>query len=57
MKIRKIVFTRETVFGESDRIAARPVSHAVAIAVVENPCAGRVDRHAFREQGQHLVVR
>jgi len=41
MKIRKIVFTRETVFGESDRIAARPVSHAVAIAVVENPCAGR----------------
>jgi hypothetical protein len=41
MKIRKIVLTRETVFAEGDRLAARPVSPAVALAVIENPFAGR----------------
>jgi amino acid synthesis protein len=41
MKIRKIVVTRETVYAEGDRVAARPVAHAVALAVIENPFAGR----------------
>jgi hypothetical protein len=41
MEIRKIVLTRETVYAEAGRKSARAVNHAVAIAVVENPCAGR----------------
>jgi hypothetical protein len=41
MKIRKIVLTRETIYAEVDRTVSRPVNHAVAIAVIENPFAGR----------------
>ncbi len=41
MEIRKIALTRETVFAEGGRKAARPANHAVAIAVIENPFAGR----------------
>ena len=41
MDIRKIVLTRETVFAEAGHKAARPINRAVAIAVIENPCAGR----------------
>jgi hypothetical protein len=41
MKIRKIIVTKETAFGEASRVAARPVTHAVALAVIENPFAGR----------------
>lgn len=41
MKVRKIVMTRETTYAEGEHMAARPVNHAVAIAVVENPFAGR----------------
>jgi len=41
MKIRKIIVTRETVFGEGNRVAAKPVNHAVGLAVIENPFAGR----------------
>ena len=41
MEIRKIVYTRETVFGEGGGKAARPVNRAVALAVIENPFAGR----------------
>jgi hypothetical protein len=41
MKIRKIIVTKETAFGEANRVAARPVTHAVALAVIENPFAGR----------------
>jgi hypothetical protein len=41
MKIRKIIVTRETVFGEGNRVAAKPVTHAVGLAVIENPFAGR----------------
>ena len=50
MKIRKIVVTRETVYAEGDRVAARPVAHAVALAVIENPFAGR-----YVEDLQELV--
>lgn len=41
MEIRKIVLTRETVYADGGRIAPRPVNRAVAIAVIENPYAGR----------------
>ena len=41
MKIRKTILTRETVFAEGNRVASRPVTHAVALAVIENPFAGR----------------
>ena len=41
MKIRKIVLTRETIYAELGHAVSRPVNHAVAIAVIENPFAGR----------------
>ncbi len=41
MQIRKVVLTRETVYSEGGRKAEHPASHAVAIAVIENPFAGR----------------
>jgi hypothetical protein len=41
MEIRKIVMLREAVYADGGRKAARPASHAVAIAVLENPFAGR----------------
>ena len=41
MNIRKIVLTKETMFAEGNRIAAKPVTRAVALAVIENPFAGR----------------
>jgi Amino acid synthesis len=41
MEIRKIVMLRETVYAEGGRKAAQPASHAVAMAVLENPFAGR----------------
>jgi len=41
VEIRKTVLTRETIYGEGGRIAVRPVNRVVAIAVIENPYAGR----------------
>ena len=41
-EIRKIVVSRETVFSELRVAGPRPVTRAVAIAVIANPCAGRV---------------
>jgi hypothetical protein len=41
MEIRKIVMTREALYAESGRKPERPAAHAVAIAVLENPFAGR----------------
>jgi hypothetical protein len=41
MEIRKIVLTRETIYAEGSRIAARPINRAVALAVIGNPYAGR----------------
>ena len=42
MEIRKIVMTREAVYVDGGRKAPRPATHAVAIAVLENPFAGRL---------------
>ena len=41
MEIRKIVMLREALYAESGRKATQPATHAVAIAVLENPFAGR----------------
>src|SRR5688572_1530902 len=41
MEIRKIVMLRETLYADGGRKAAQPASHAVAIAVLENPFVGR----------------
>ena len=39
--IRKLVTLREVVFSELGREAPRPIVHAVGIAVIRNPFAGR----------------
>ena len=41
LDIRKIVTTREAVFSELGRAAARPVIRAVGLAVIRNPFAGK----------------
>lgn len=41
MEIRKVIMTRETIYSESGHQAIRPINRAVAIAVIENPFAGR----------------
>ena len=40
MNIRKLVMTKETIFGDGGKAAAQPVTRAVALAVLENPFAG-----------------
>lgn len=41
MKIRKIVMARETTFPSDGAAGAKPASQAVALAVIENPYAGK----------------
>jgi hypothetical protein len=41
VEIRKIIMTRETIFSELGVAAPRPVVHAVGMAVILNPFAGR----------------
>lgn len=41
LQIRKTVVSRETVFSESERPAARPVVRVAGLAVIRNPFAGR----------------
>ena len=59
MQIRKIVLTRETVYADGGRIASRPGKHAVAMAVMENPFAGRFveDLSPMFEMGAELGER
>ena len=40
MELRKTSLIRETVFGEAGRAADRPITRAVAMAVIRNPFAG-----------------
>jgi hypothetical protein len=40
MNLRKLTITKETIFGEAGKAAARPITRAVALAVLENPFAG-----------------
>jgi len=41
MNLRKISLTKETILAEAGRAAARPITRAVAVAVIANPFAGR----------------
>ncbi|MGE5639613.1 MAG: amino acid synthesis family protein [Clostridia bacterium] len=41
LEIRKIVVVQERTFSELGRHAARPIARAAALAVIENPFAGR----------------
>jgi hypothetical protein len=40
MNIRKLIMTKETIFGDAGKAVAQPVTRAVALAVLENPYAG-----------------
>lgn len=59
MEIRKTVLTRETIYAEGGRKSGRPINRAVAIAVIENPCAGRFveDLSALFDMGGELGER
>ncbi|MSO84701.1 MAG: amino acid synthesis family protein [Rhodospirillales bacterium] len=41
MDIRKTVMIKETIFADGAGHACKPITRAVALAVVRNPCAGR----------------
>lgn len=41
LEIRKTVLSRETVFSELERQAARPIVRVAGLAVIRNPFAGR----------------
>lgn len=56
MKVRKISLTRETVFAEAYAPAAQAITRATAIAVIQNPFAGRFvdDLSPLFTQGEEL---
>ncbi|MEA2855569.1 MAG: Amino acid synthesis [Rhodospirillaceae bacterium] len=56
MATRKLHFVKEIIFAEAGRAAPRPVSRIAAIAVIDNPLGGRVERDlsAFRYIGLKL---
>jgi hypothetical protein len=41
MEIRRLLVTKDVVFSEAGRKAPRPITRAIGIAVIANPCAGR----------------
>ncbi|MGH7248067.1 MAG: amino acid synthesis family protein, partial [Pseudomonadota bacterium] len=41
MAVRKVCFTRETIFSDAGKTTVRPITRAFAIAVIHNPFAGR----------------
>ena len=41
MKIRRLVVSKDTVFGEAGRPSTRAVTRAIAVAVIDNPNAGK----------------
>ena len=56
MKVRKISLTKETVFAEAYAPAAQAITRAIAIAVIQNPFAGRFveDLSPLFAQGEEL---
>lgn len=56
MKVRKISLTKETVFAEAYAPAAQAITRAIAIAVIQNPFAGRFveDLSSLFAQGEEL---
>lgn len=41
MAVRKVSFTKETTFADNGKTTQHPVTRAVALAVIDNPFAGR----------------
>jgi hypothetical protein len=41
MNLRKLILTKETIFADFGKPTAQPITRAFALAVVENPFAGR----------------
>lgn len=50
MRIRKLMTLVEEILEDGGRAAARPIKKVAAVAVIENPCAGR-----FVEDLQELI--
>ncbi|HEY7243120.1 MAG TPA: amino acid synthesis family protein [Xanthobacteraceae bacterium] len=40
MNLRKLAITKEIIFSDAGRVTTRPITRAVALAVLENPFAG-----------------
>ena len=41
MEIRRLLVTKDVVYSEAGRNAPRPITRAIALAVIHNPFAGR----------------
>jgi len=41
MAVRKVSFTKETAFSDAGNATERPITRALAVAVIDNPFAGR----------------
>jgi hypothetical protein len=41
MEIRRLLVTKDVVYSEAGRSAPRPITRAIALAVIHNPFAGR----------------
>ena len=41
MKLRRLVITKDVVYAEAGKEAPRPITRAIALAVIANPFAGR----------------
>lgn len=41
MELRRLLLTKDVVYSEAGKSAARPITRAVALAVIHNPFAGR----------------
>ena len=56
MKVRKISLTKETIFAEAYAPAAQAITRATAIAVIQNPFAGRFvdDLSVLFTEGEEL---
>jgi Amino acid synthesis len=56
MNVRKISLTKETIFADAGQPATQPVTRAYAVAIIDNPFAGRFveDLSALFAQGAEL---
>lgn len=41
LSVRRLVVTKDVVYSEAGRNAPRPITRAIAMGVIANPCAGR----------------
>jgi len=57
MEIRRLLVTKDVVYSEAGRNAPRPITRAIALAVIHNPLAGRhvEDLSALFDVGAQLA--